>query len=139
AARAFCSSPFFVLPHSDESTSHLINASQGVGALAPTFRPEKIRALAPEETLLFLLSAFMRRISLFDGANLRASPLHGARIDTDASWTRGHAFRFQNTPGAHSRCLGADDITLPYATWRERPQPPTCHSERSLRSDDLFS
>ena len=42
------------------SRSHLINASLGVGALAPTFKDKQDRALAPEEILLFLSRPFVR-------------------------------------------------------------------------------
>ena len=40
--------------------SHLIDASQGVGALAPTLKDTQNRALAPEEILLFLFRPFIR-------------------------------------------------------------------------------
>ena len=42
------------------SRSHLINASLGVGALAPTFKDKQDRALAPEAILLFQSRPFMR-------------------------------------------------------------------------------
>jgi hypothetical protein len=39
------------------SRNHRINVSQGVGALAPTFKDTQNRALAPEEILLYPVSA----------------------------------------------------------------------------------